>query len=116
MSYMKRRSRRNGGRRGNRLHEDEDPLSGVANLFDVAMIFALGLLVALVIQMQAQEALVDIDKMKEIIERGKQMEMAPTEEMVTVSGEIETSGTLYELKQGDNSVFILVNESAEGAG
>lgn len=25
--------------------EDEDPLSGVANLFDVAMIFAVGLLV-----------------------------------------------------------------------
>ncbi len=116
MSYMKRRSRRNGGRRGSRLHEDPDPLSGVANLFDVAMIFALGLLVALVIQMQAQEALVDIDKMKEIIERGKQMEMAPTEEMVTVTGEIETSGTLYELRQGDESVFILVNESAEGAG
>lgn len=116
MSYMKRRSRRTGGRRGSRLHEDEDPLSGVANLFDVAMIFALGLLVALVIQMQAQEALVDIEQMKEIIERGKQMEMAPTEEMVTVSGEIETSGTLYELRQGDNSVFILVNESAEGAG
>ena len=26
-------------------HKDDDPLSGVANLFDVAMIFAVGLLV-----------------------------------------------------------------------
>jgi hypothetical protein len=44
------------------------------------------------------------------------MEMTPTEEVVTISGEIEESGTLYEIKQGDNSVFILVNESVEGAG
>jgi len=93
-----------------------DPLSGVANLFDVAMIFALGLLVALVIQMQAQEALVDIDKMKEIIERGKQMELAPTEEMVTVTGEIIESGTYYDIKQGGESLIIHVNESTEEEG
>ncbi len=116
MSYLKRRSRRTGRRGGNRLHEDYDPLSGVANLFDVAMIFALGLLVALLIQMQMQEALTNPEQMKEIIERGKRMEMTPTEEVVTISGEIEESGTLYEIKQGDNSVFILVNESVEGAG
>nr|QNO58279.1 hypothetical protein BFNMBJLP_00013 [Methanosarcinales archaeon ANME-1 ERB7] len=116
MSYMKRRSRRSGRRRGLLLQDDEDPLSGVANLFDVAMIFALGLLVALLIQMQMQEAITDLDKMKEIVERGKKMEMAPTEQMVTVSGEIEESGTLYEIKQGDDSVFVLVNESAEGGG
>ncbi len=106
MSYLKRRSRRNGGRRWNRLHEGDDPLGGVANLFDVAMIFALGLLVALIVQMQ----------MKEIIDRGKKMDMAPTEDVVTVSGDIEESGTLYEIKQGDNSVYILVNESEKGAG
>ncbi len=116
MSYLKRRSRRNGGRRWNRLHEGDDPLGGVANLFDVAMIFALGLLVALIVQMQMQEALTNPEQMKEIIERGKKMDMAPTEDVVTVSGDIEESGTLYEIKQGDNSVYILVNESEKGAG
>jgi len=30
------------------LHEDIDPTSGVANLFDAAMVFAVALLVALV--------------------------------------------------------------------
>jgi hypothetical protein len=117
MRYLNR-----GGSRGNkrgrrrRLHEEEDPLSGVANLFDVAMIFALGLLVALLIQMNMQEALTNPEKMKEIIERGKVMEMSPTEEQVTISGDIEESGTLYEIKQGENTVYVLVNESVEGQG
>jgi hypothetical protein len=54
--------------------------------------------------------------MKEIIERGKVMEMSPTEEQVTVTGDIEESGTLYEIKQGENTVYVLVNESVEGQG
>ena len=115
MRYLKRGSR--GNRRGRRLHEDDDPLSGVANLFDVAMIFALGLLVALLMQMGMQEALTNPEQMKEIIERGKVMEMMPTEELVTVAGDIEESGTLYEIKQsGGESVYILVNGSMEGQG
>lgn len=116
MSYMKRRSRRSGRRVRTSLQTDEDPLSGAGNLFDVAIIFALGFMVALVIQMQAQEALTNPTKMKEIIEHGKVMNMNPTEKTVTVSGDIKESGTLYEIKQGDNSVFVLVNESREGQG
>ena len=42
MKYMKE----SGGNRG-RGERDDDPLSGVANLFDVAMVFALGLIVML---------------------------------------------------------------------
>jgi hypothetical protein len=116
MRYLKRGRRGNRRGRGRRLHEEEDPLTGVANLFDVAMIFALGLLVALLIQMNMQEALTNPEKMKEIIERGKVMEMSPTEEQVTVTGDIEESGTLYEIKQGENTVYVLVNESVEGQG
>lgn len=118
MRYLKRGSRGRGSRRGIRrgLHEEEDPLSGVANLFDVAMIFALGLLVALLMQMGMQEALTNPEQMKEIVERGKVMEMSPTEEVVTVTGDIEESGTLYVVKQGDEETYILVNESAEGQG
>ena len=98
------------------MHEDEDPLSAVANLFDVAMIFALGLMVMVLMQMGMQEALINPEKMKEIIERGKVMEMSPTEELVTISGDIEESGTLYVVKQGGEEVYILVNESTEGRG
>lgn len=117
MRYLKRGSRRNRSGRGRGLHEEEDPLSGVANLFDVAMIFALGLMVMVLMQMGMQEALINPEKMKEIIERGKVMEMMPTEEVVTVAGAIEESGTLYEIKQsGGESVYILVNESTEGQG
>lgn len=118
MRYLKRGSRGRGSRRGRgkRLHEDEDPLSAVANLFDVAMIFALGLMVMVLMQMGMQEALTDPEKMKEIVERGKVMEMSPTEELVTVTGDIEESGTLYVVKQGDEETYILVNESAEGQG
>lgn len=116
MRYLKRGSRGSRRGRGRRLYEDDDPLNGVANLFDVAMIFALGLLVALLMQMGMQEALTDPEQMKEIVERGKVMEMSPTEELVTVSGDIEESGTLFVVKQGDEETYILVNESEEGQG
>lgn len=36
-------------------NEDEDPLSGMANLFDIAMVFALALMVALVTRFQMNE-------------------------------------------------------------
>lgn len=117
MKYLKRGGRRNKRGSGRRQQEEEDPLSSVANLFDVAMIFALGLMVMILMHMGMQEALTNPEQMKEIIERGKVMKMSPTEEMVTVSGEIIESGTLYEVKQpGGESAYILVNESTEGGG
>ncbi len=117
MRYLKRGSRGNRRGRRMRLREEGDPLSGVANLFDVAMIFALGLMVMVLMQMGMQEALTNPEKMKEIIEHGKVMEMSPTEEQVTVTGDIDESGTLYEVKQpGGESAYILVNESVEGQG
>ena len=116
MRYVKRgRGNRRG--RGRRLHEEEDPLTGVANLFDVAMIFALGLMVMVLMQMGMQEALTNPEKMKEIIERGKVMEMS--QELVTISGELieSESGTLCEVKTPDgNTVTLWVNESAESEG
>ncbi len=110
MRYLKRRTGRR--RSSRRLHEDEDPLSGVANLFDVAMLFALGLLVMMMMQMGLQEALTNPEKIKQIIERGKLMKMAPTDQVVTVTGDIQESGVLYEVKQpGGQSAYILVNET-----
>jgi hypothetical protein len=118
MRYLNR-----GGNRGNsrgrrrRLHEEEDPLTGVANLFDVAMIFALGLMVMVLMHMGMQEALTNPEEMKEIIERGKVMEKS--QELVTVSGELieSESGKLCEVKQPDGTTLTLwVNESVEGQG
>ena len=114
MRYL---NRGRGNRRGRRrsLHEDEDPLSGVANLFDVAMVFALGLIVALVMQMQAQEALTNPEEMKEIIERAKVLEMTP-QELVTISGEVTSrdKGTMITLGEGEDSIILWMNDSGEG--
>ena len=101
MRYLKRGSRRNrrGRSRSKRLHEEEDPLSGVANLFDVAMLFGTW----------ATGDGTDIDgnvkgahesREDETDNRAwKMMKMAPTDQMVTVTCDIVESGTLYEVKQ-----------------
>ena len=54
MKYMNRKAK-------NRDEEDEDPLSGVANLFDVAMVFALGLMVMLLLYLSMPEVLTQSD-------------------------------------------------------
>lgn len=41
--------------------EDHDPLASMANLFDVAMVFAVALMVALVVRMKMTEFLTDKD-------------------------------------------------------
>ena len=41
--------------------EDHDPLTGMANLFDVAMVFAVALMVALVVRMKMTEFLTSED-------------------------------------------------------
>ena len=56
MKYMKE----SGGNRG-RGERDDDPLSGVANLFDVAMVFALGLIVMLLMYLSIPEVLTQTD-------------------------------------------------------
>jgi len=54
VKFLKRRRKIYGKRAG--IHE-EDPLSAIANLFDVAMIFAVGLMVALLTTFHLQELL-----------------------------------------------------------
>ena len=119
MRYLNRggsRGNRRGRGRGRRLHEEEDPLSGVANLFDVAMIFALGLMVMVLMQMGMQEALTNPEKMKEIIERGKMVEVS--EELVTISGDptdVE-SGEMYTFGEDEEPTTLWVPESVKGQG
>ena len=46
-------------RRMNNITHDNDPLSGMANLFDVSMVFALALMVALVVHLNMSEMLTE---------------------------------------------------------
>jgi len=116
MRYLNRGGSR-GNRRGrrSRLHEDVDPLTGVANLFDVAMIFALGLMVMVLMYMGAQE--MNPEQMKEIIEHAKVLETKP-QELVTITGEVTNmeQGTMITLGEGEDATILWVNESVEGHG
>ncbi|MEA1943758.1 MAG: DUF2149 domain-containing protein, partial [Euryarchaeota archaeon] len=101
MKFMKQR-------RG-RSDEDDDPLSGVANLFDVAMIFAVGLLVMMMMYVNLPELLTsqDVtivknpgqDDMQVIIKNETEIEVLNmTDETVTTMGKLVAS--LYETEGG----------------
>lgn len=74
MKYMNRKGKR-------RDEDDDDPLSGVANLFDVAMVFALGLMVMLLLYLSIPEVLTQTDMT--IIKNPGQQNM----EVIVKSGE-----------------------------
>ena len=97
-------------RQRNEETEDEDPLSGVANLFDVAMVFAVGMLLMVLIYFSMPDILTQqdmtivkiTDQSVEIIE--KHGEKIETLEMSneTVETEIEGKfGTIYKTKDGE---------------
>jgi len=106
-----RSSRRRSRRKGLLDQESEhNPLSGVANLFDVAMVFAVALLIALVMsyhlpEMLDSDATLTIVKnpgqpgMKIIIKDGTTIEvMNMTDKIAGGSG--EELGTAYRLANG----------------
>ncbi|MCQ1534616.1 DUF2149 domain-containing protein [Methanosarcina sp. KYL-1] len=102
--------------------EEQNPLTGVANLFDVAMVFSVALLVALVMSYQLPELLnpnedITIVKnpgaqdMKIIIkEEGRPIEVLNMTDNIG-GGTGEALGTAYKLADGR---VIYVPESAEG--
>ncbi len=101
MRFMKKRTETS--------DEDEDPLSGVANLFDVAMIFAVGLLVMMMMYVNLPELLTSQDvtivknpgqeDMQIIIKNETEIEVLNmTDESVTTMGKLVAS--LYETEGG----------------
>ncbi len=90
--------------------DEDDPLAGVANLFDAAMVFAVALLLALVSHFHLTELLsakeVTILKnpgrpdMEVIRRHGEQLEHYRISEQ-TLGGEGEKLGTAYRLKSGE---------------
>ena len=106
--YLKNGNNRNGGRR---RRNDENPMSGVANLFDVAMVFAVALLVALVTSYHLPELItpdqdVTIVKnpgeptMEVIVKSGETIETLNMSETMIEEDVIGTVGTIYEMVDG----------------
>ena len=106
---MTLREKRRTRRRNNPVHRD-DPMSGVANLFDAAMVFAVGLMVAMVSAYHLNE-LFSADemtmiknpnqpgKMEIITKKGKEIKVQKlTKEMA--QGQGMRLGTAYRLQNG----------------
>ena len=103
------KKKRKNSRMTNPVHQD-DPMSGVANLFDVAMVFAVGLMVAMVSAYHLHE-LFSADeltmiknpnepgKMEIITKKGKEIKVQKmTKEMA--QGQGMRLGTAYRLTDG----------------
>ncbi len=113
MKYMNRRTET--------VDEDEDPLSGVANLFDAAMVFALGLMVMLIVYMSVPELLTQSDvtivknpgtpEMQVIVKHGEKIEaLNLTEEEV----EVEISKVIGVIGKTPDGAMVYVPEGGGG--
>lgn len=90
--------------------QDDDPLSGMANLFDIAMVFALALMVALVVRLNISEMLLDKDftmvknpgkeNMEIIRKEGKKIEKYKASKGSS-EGKGKKIGIAYELDNGE---------------
>ena len=93
--------------------EDNNPLSLMANLFDVAMVFAVALMVAFVVRMKMTEFLTDEDvsfvknagkkNMEIIVKKKNKIERYKAENNKTKSGNGKGKrvGVAYQLDNGD---------------
>jgi len=101
-------------RRGKFLNnngEDDDPMSGMANLFDLAMVFAVALMVALVTRFNVTEMISDEDftlvknpgkpNMEIIKKKGKTIEKYKGTKGKSSKGKGKKVGTAYELENGE---------------
>lgn len=108
MKFMRREGKRNGLKRYP-IHK-QDPMSGVANLFDVAMVFAVGLMVAIVSAYHLQEIFSADDltmiknpnqpgKMEIITKKGKEIKVQKLTKEMT-QGQGLRLGIAYKLRDG----------------
>jgi hypothetical protein len=93
------------------LEEDgEDPMTGIANLFDVAMVFAVALLVALVVSYNIPELLnpntdmtvfkIEGENMQVIIKEGERIKVMNVTEQLA-GGHGTKVGTAYKFETGE---------------
>ncbi|OJV34983.1 MAG: hypothetical protein BGO29_09815 [Bacteroidales bacterium 36-12] len=92
--------------------EDTDPLSVIVNLFDVAMVFAVALMVAMVMHMNMTEVFTQEDytivknpgkdNMEIITKEGNKInKYTPSEEQSNTSSKGRRVGIAYELENGE---------------
>lgn len=104
MRYLKRKQKRGTG------FSDNDPLSGVANLFDLGLVFIVGLLIALFGAYHLEDLLSQTSeltlvkkssdgKIEIIKKKGKKLEAVRVTED-TAKGLGERLGTAYKLEDG----------------
>ena len=116
MKYMNRKPKRT-------YLEDDDPMSSVANLFDVAMVFYVALLIALVMSFQLTELLdpgsnVTIVKnpgqpdMQVIVKSGEKIETLNMTNETVETEILGTVGTIFRTKDGG---MIYVPDNGTGA-
>jgi hypothetical protein len=88
---------------------DTDPLSGMANLFDIAMVFAVALMVAMVINFRMTDLLTEDEvtivknpgkeNMEVVVKKGKEITKYKGSES-TGEGKGRRIGVAYELEDG----------------
>lgn len=88
---------------------DTDPLSGMANLFDIAMVFAVALMVAMVINFRMTDLLTEDEvtivknpgkeNMEIVVKKGKEITKYKGSES-TGEGKGKRIGVAYELEDG----------------
>ncbi len=99
-------------RRSSFKEEDTDPLSVIVNLFDVAMVFAVALMVAMVIHMNMTEMFTGEDftivknpgkdNMEIITKEGNKInKYTPSEEQQSSGKKGKKVGIAYELENGE---------------
>ena len=113
-------TRRERFRHGGRTADDIDPMSGLVNLFDVAMVFAVALMVAFVIRSQMTEFLTaqDVTYVKnagkpdmEIIVKKNNRVTRYKSEKTTGSGRGQRVGIAYRLENGE-IIYVPENEES----
>lgn len=93
-------------------HEDQDPMSMVSNLFDVAMVFAVALMVALVFKFNMTEIFTQEDytivknpgkeNMEIITKEGQTInKYKPSEDQSTQGKKGKRVGVAYQLENGE---------------
>lgn len=105
--------RNKGLRVGKRAWEDEDndPLSGVANLSDVMLVLACGLMVAIVTFWR-----VDLSRVSSIIDREQMREVENAEEIMDsdqIGNGLESKGTAYMDPETGKVYIVIPNEGTE---
>ncbi len=112
MRYLKkRRLRRPGKSLGDQAFRDDDPMTGVANLFDIGLVFIVGLIMALFSVYHLQDLFSDASsftlvkqnekkqEMEIITKKGKKIKAVKiTKE--TVQGKGQRLGIAYQLQDG----------------